>query len=80
MVGKEMEGDNRFRRKKAREAREEGHEPSEEGLTLGASKQRRHLGDEEHVEKVESIHRSKQHLPSKAKPEPRPGSRGRRRK
>jgi hypothetical protein len=80
MSGKQMEGNNRYRRKQAREARKRAHQPAEEGVTLGASKQRRHLeDDEDHVEKIESIHRSKQHLSGGAKPEPRPRTRHRRR-
>ena len=43
MSGKQMEGDNRERRKNAIEAREAGKNPSEEKVTLGASKQRHHL-------------------------------------
>jgi len=42
MSGKQMEGDNEQRRTRARRARERGHTPSEEGVTLGASKQREH--------------------------------------
>lgn len=40
MGGKQMEGDNRERRKMAKEAREAGKKPSEVGATLGASQQR----------------------------------------
>lgn len=43
-MGKQVEGDNRERRKRAREARLSGHTPSGEEVTLGASKQREHLG------------------------------------
>jgi hypothetical protein len=39
MGGKQMEGDNRERRKMAKEAREQGQKPSEVAATLGASKQ-----------------------------------------
>ncbi len=35
-----MEGDNVERRKRAKEAREDGKQPSAEMVTLGASKQR----------------------------------------
>ncbi len=38
-MGKQMEGDNVERRKRAKEAREEGKDPSGEMVTLGASKQ-----------------------------------------
>lgn len=43
MSGKQMEGDNEQRRKRARLAREQGQTPSEAGVTLGASKQREHV-------------------------------------
>ncbi|MET0417634.1 MAG: DUF2267 domain-containing protein [Actinoplanes sp.] len=49
-MAKEMEGDNRKRRTLARAAREEGHRASEAGVSLGASKQRRHA---EHAERTE---------------------------
>lgn len=39
MSGKQKEGDNQRRRTLARRAREEGRQPSEAGVTLGASKQ-----------------------------------------
>ncbi len=39
-MGKQMEGDNRERRKRAREARDDGRQASEDKVTLGASKQR----------------------------------------
>ena len=49
MSGKQMEGDNRERRRNAGEARQEGKAPSEVKVTPGASKQRHHLrGSEEH--------------------------------
>jgi hypothetical protein len=38
-MAKQMEGDNRERRKKAKEARDEGKRPSEMSATTGASKQ-----------------------------------------
>ena len=43
MPGKQMEGDNRERRKNAGEARQAGKAPSEEKVTQGASKQRHHV-------------------------------------
>jgi hypothetical protein len=74
MSGKKMEGNEEQRRKKAREAKRHGHLPSEEGATMGASKQRRHLPrDDDHAEKLQSIHRGK--VPPVSPPEPRPGSR-----
>lgn len=76
MSGKEMEGDNRQRRKKAREAREEGKSASEEAATLGSSKQRHHLGgDEEHGEKIDTIREGKQKSVRENTPEERPRSR-----
>ncbi len=73
---KQMEGDNRERRKKAREAREEGKRPSEEQVTHGSSKQRQHLPeDETHTEKVETIRKGKQPMISENTPEVRPRSR-----
>lgn len=49
MSGKQMEGDNRERRKNADQARQEGKAPSEVKVTQGASKQRHHLRrSEEH--------------------------------
>ena len=38
-MGKQMEGDNRARRRKAASARSRGRSASEEGVTAGASKQ-----------------------------------------
>jgi hypothetical protein len=38
-MGKQMEGDNKKRRAKARKARESGQSASEVGVTTGASKQ-----------------------------------------
>ena len=40
MAGREMEGDNTERRRRARDARQEGKSPSEREVTYGASKQR----------------------------------------
>lgn len=76
MSGREMEGDNRHRRKKAREAREAGHKASEESRTLGASKQRHRVEtDEDHATKLETIRAGKQRVIRENTPEPRPGSR-----
>ncbi|MBI4543642.1 MAG: hypothetical protein HY703_00415 [Gemmatimonadetes bacterium] len=76
MPGRQMEGDNRYRRRKAREAHKRGHLPSDEAVTLGASKQRHHMQqDDPHVQKLETIREGKQKVISKARPEPRPGSR-----
>lgn len=74
MAGKKMEGDEQQRRKKAREARERGNAPSEEGATTGGSKQRQHTGQREgHREKIEKIREGKQDVIQQNTPEPRPG-------
>lgn len=74
MSGKQMEGDNRQRREKAKEARERGNAPSEEGATTGGSKQRQHVGEKEgHREKIETIREGKQDVIRENTPEPRPG-------
>jgi hypothetical protein len=59
-VGKQMEGDNRQRRKAAKQAKDEGLSPSEAGVTTGASKQQRHLqNDSSHEERIENPDRGK---------------------
>lgn len=74
MSGKQMEGDNRERRKKAKEARDEGKKPSEEAATTGSSQQREHVGDEvDHREKIETIRKGKQDVIAQNTPEPKPG-------
>lgn len=79
MTGRQMEGDNRQLRKKAREARKQGRLPSEMGATTGASKQRLHLRDSEDPgEKIFAIRQGKQKVIRENTPEPRPGSRARR--
>jgi len=76
MAGRQMEGDNRQRRAKAREARRRGRLASEEAATTGASKQRHHLrGDEEHVDKIAALRRGKQEVIRQKSPEPKPRSR-----
>ena len=73
-MGKQMEGDNRQRRQRAKNARDEGSTASEEGVTLGASKQDHSLGrSDEHVEKMETPGRGKQQPERHANPM-RPGS------
>lgn len=58
---RQMEGDNEERRKKARQAREEGKSPSAEQVTTGASKQRHHQPrSEDHDTKVERLRAGKQ--------------------
>lgn len=74
MVRKKMEGDEQQRRKKAREARERGHAPSEEGATTGGSKQRQHAGERAgYREKIEKIREGKQDVIQQNTPETRPG-------
>ena len=74
MGGKKMEGDNRERRKKAKEARDEGLTPSEEQATTGGSQQRQKLGSKsDHGERVENIREGKQDVIQQNTPEPRPG-------
>ena len=73
---KQMEGDSRQRRKKAREAREEGTRPSAESATQGASKQRKRVAkDETHTTKVETTREGKQPMLSENTPEVRPRNR-----
>jgi len=60
-MGKEMEGDNRQRRQKARQARNDGVAPSRSEVTLGASKMREHLpGKAGHQQRKHSPERGKQ--------------------
>lgn len=77
MAGKKMEGDEQQRRKKAREARERGNAPSEEGATSGASKQRQRTDQRDgHRDKIETIREGKQEVIRENTPEPRPGYAG----
>ncbi|HEV2146033.1 MAG TPA: hypothetical protein VGR37_01310 [Longimicrobiaceae bacterium] len=74
MGGKQMEGNNEQRRQAAREAREEGKQPSEVGRTLGASKQRTEADDSmSHQERLD-LKREGKNSGVEA-PEARPGSR-----
>jgi hypothetical protein len=78
MSGKKMEGNEEQRRQKAREAKAAGHLASEHAATQGASKQRKHLPqDEDHVKKLESIRQGKQPILGHdvSTPQPRPRSR-----
>ncbi len=73
-MGKQMEGDNRQRRQRAKDARDEGRAPSAEGVTTGASVQERHLSnDADHEEKMAGPGWGKQQ-PERVSPDPRPGS------
>jgi hypothetical protein len=73
MSGKQMEGDNRQRRRKAKEARERGQSASEEGVTFGGSQQRTKQDPDDHREKIEDIRRGKQKVIRENTPEPKPG-------
>jgi hypothetical protein len=58
--GKKMEGDETERRRRARQARKAGRQPAEEEVTLGGSKQRRHLpASASHEEKLQARHAGK---------------------
>lgn len=73
-MGKQMEGDNEQRRARARAARDGGRSASEDGVTLGASKQDHSLGrSDDHVEKMQTPGRGKQQ-PERAANPMRPGS------
>lgn len=74
MGGKQMEGDNRERRKKAKEARDRGNAPSEEGATTSASQQRRNVDEKaDHRERIDTIRQGKKKVIRENTPEPRPG-------
>jgi hypothetical protein len=73
---KQMEGDNRERRKRANEARDAGKKPSETGATLGASKQRKEASPSDtHEEKLELKREGKIDSGSGDRPKARPRSR-----
>jgi hypothetical protein len=75
-MGKQMEGDNRERRKRAKEARDHGKKPSEVGATLGASKQRAVADDDaSHQERIDQIREGKQNVLTENTPETKPGAR-----
>lgn len=66
-MARQTEGDNRQRRKAAKEAKDEGLTPSEAGVTTGASKQRHHVkSGASHDERVEHLADGK--LPSTRRP------------
>ena len=76
MGNKEMEGDNRRRRAAARAARAAGKQPSEEGVTLGASKQRVAASENmTHEQRIDLMRRAKQKLSQQSRPQARPRSR-----
>lgn len=76
MGGKQMEGDNRERRKMAKEARDEGKKPSEAGATLGASKQRTEADkNDTHQERLDLKRQGKVDSVRENTPEANPGGR-----
>lgn len=77
-MGRKVEGDEDQRRRRARDARKKGDEPSAEGVTSGASKQRHHLPEgEEHAKKLATTRKGKQQVFGR-RMRTRPGTRGRR--
>jgi hypothetical protein len=75
-MGRQMEGDNKERRKRAKEARREGKKASEVGATLGASKQRTEADSKmSHQERLDLIREGKHDVIRENTPETRPGSR-----
>jgi hypothetical protein len=75
-MGKQMEGDNKERRNKAKQARQEGKSPSEVGATLGASKQRNEADNNmTHQQKLDLKREGKHDVIRENTPEARPGSR-----
>jgi hypothetical protein len=75
-MGKQMEGDNKERRKMANEARREGKSASEIGATLGSSKQRAEADqDATHQEKIDMQRQGKQEQLTENTPEAKPNSR-----
>ena len=69
-----MEGNEEQRRQAARDAREQGRQPSEMHATTGASKQRKEANSNaSHQERLEQRHVGKQQPPPDD--EPRPGNR-----
>lgn len=72
-MGKQMEGDNAERRRRAKDARDRGELPSAEGVTTGASKQRRHLSRQaDHEERISAKVAGKQD-PDHSSPDTRTG-------
>lgn len=75
-MAKQMEGDNRERRRLAKEARDEGKKPSEIGATLGSSKQRSEADDgSTHQQRIDMLREGKQRVLTENTPQAKPGSR-----
>ena len=76
MAKRQMNGDNRERRKQASEAREAGKDASETGATTGGEKQRTAASRSmSHQEKIDLQREGKHDVISENTPEARPGSR-----
>ena len=75
MVRKKMEGSEQQKRDKARDARERGKLPSEEGATTGASKQPREVKSKDHEERLAGKQGDKQDSVRQKSPETTPGYR-----
>ena len=77
-MAKEMEGGNKERRDKAKDARRDGKSASEAGVTFGGSKQRSETDEnEQHASDVEHMRRGKRDQTlTETTPDARPGSRG----
>ena len=71
---RKIEGDDAERRRRARDARAQGKRPSEVGVTLGASKQRKEAAhNASHQERIDQKRRGKRGAGTSGKP--RPGNR-----
>jgi hypothetical protein len=71
---RKIEGDGAERRRRARDARAKGKLPSEVGVTLGASKQRKEASDgASHQERIDQKRQGKRTPGTSGKP--RPGNR-----
>lgn len=76
MGGKQMGGDNKQRRKMAKQARDAGKRPSEVGATLGANKQRTEADAEmTHQQRLDLMREGKHDVIAQNTPEASPGSR-----
>ena len=76
MGGKQMEGNNEQRRAAAKDAREQGQDPSAVGATQGSTQQRTEAKESEsHQERLDLKREGKQDVISQNTPEARPGSR-----
>lgn len=75
-MGKQMQGDDRERRKLARDAREAGRKPSETGVSQGAAKQRTKADSKmTHQKRLDLKREGKHEVTAANTPKARPGSR-----